>query len=282
LKKKILSIFIIILVIMLTYSCVSLKPLPGDLERFDRAKEVSDSELDGIYDHSRLKVGSRALLKLRGPSFDLLLDYELVAIDDATQKCVLSRSIMNQEGNGRIFTQEVESTFIRKVFMSGKVKTLSVAEVDSNQFESITRAAIKNLLIGGALGFGIDVIPRATMRHRGKVVTDRLAQATKENEDYYKIIELTRMSDEELSIGNRQIVCRVYQVEAMSKTIMVTDRQSEPFYVVRDMSRRVWISDDVPFGIVKVESKGTLDLAEGKKAQGMRASGSTELVDFKY
>jgi len=83
-----------IVLMLIVNSCVTVKPLPVELERFDRTAEVSSSEMDGIYDITRLRIGSLAVRRIRRVSTYQrdtvnLMSYKLVTVDNATQNYIV-------------------------------------------------------------------------------------------------------------------------------------------------------------------------------------------------
>ena len=263
-----------ILVVLSLNSCTTkanVKSDPADLERYDRAVMVPDAELDCIYDSTRLRVGSMALLRTQSKSG--LLSWRLSAYDNTTQKYILETSIIAGDGNGSVMTFEADSSGFRKLLMSSdQMKLINQTKLDPNQLEPKDRAALGNIFIataaGGVIGGGISVILELISQNRSKVVFDRGLQAIKEHghEAGVKIVKVTHVSNEEVIIGGQSVPCRVYQLDMITKGIGVSSGQSEPWFVVSNNSEKIWVSNDVPFGVVKKESKLV----------------SIELVDFKY
>jgi hypothetical protein len=289
-KRSEFSLLTMILA-LLTTNCVTTKPLPAELQRFDLAKEVSSSELDGIYDISRLKVGDG--VRLRGKiinSYEIkpksyLTDKKLVAIDPSTQNYIVDILTVYQNGDALLRTIEAEPFHIRRISISGGSKTLNESKIESDQLDPIARAALTNLASGtGIVGFTLTVLPELIKKHRSEVVAKRYSQASKEHEDHHKIIRFDQISNEELTVGARRIFCKVYQIDVITKGITVSSGRSEPFYTVIDESTKVWVSDDVPFGIVKLDSKSIYHLGAeemGVKKKPMEMTINVELIDFK-
>jgi len=125
----------------------------------------------------------------------------------------------------------VEPSLIQRVFLSGRVKTLNIVKIDSDQFDPIVKnAIIRGIITGGDLGFVLEAVPSLLTEHRSRVVRDRYIQVAKEYPNYCKIVKVTRLSNEELTIRGQHVSCRVYQIVAIAKAILVSNRQTEPIY----------------------------------------------------
>jgi hypothetical protein len=135
--KRVAQSFLSLITILLLNSCVTFKPLPVQLDRFDRAVEVSASELDGIYDITQLRVGSTVVLRNKAAHSRHwgLVSYKLTALDNATQRYIVDLTALDHDANGLITAFEVGPLFIRRIFMSGRAKTLNVVRVDSKQID---------------------------------------------------------------------------------------------------------------------------------------------------
>lgn len=272
--EKIMHLLLTVLMILSINSCVTtFRSEPAELERFDRAIKVPDSELNCLYDIKQLRVGSMALFRQRYESKLILVSYRLIAHDNTTQKYTLEMSTIGGEGNGLVTTFEVDSSGFRRLLLSSnQMKLINQMNLDTDLLEPTDREALGNIFVGlttgGTVGGGLSVILEIIKKNRSKVVYDRGVQAIKEHghETGMKIVKVTHVLNEEVIIGNRRLLCRVYQIDTISKGIAVSSGQPESWYVVTDKSEKIWVSDDIPFGVVKRES---------------RRSG-LELIDFKY
>lgn len=124
------------------------------------------------------------------------------------------------------------------------------------------------------MGFSVDVISELKKKHS----LERYDQVRKEHETYQKVIKIDQISNEELTVEARRIFCKVYQIERIAKAIAVSSGRSEPFYTVIDESIKVWVSDDVPFGVVKLDAKSINYWGLEKP---LESTTNLELIDFK-
>ena len=115
----------------------------------------------------------------------------------------------------------------------------------------------------------------------------------KERKRETKILDFKLVSQEKLTIANQTVSCKVYQVQ-------VIIRETYPFLSdsIWDISRKVWISDDVPFGLVRSEdnevgynasyfNRSPQDYRNKTgvtilTSAGKYSTGTSEVVDFKY
>jgi len=289
--KRVVLSFLTMIVALLTTNCVTHNPPLAELRRFDLTKEeVSTSEFDRIYDSSRLKVGNSAVVggkitisyEARPRSY--VTTKEVIAIDDSTRNYIVDILTIPQEGDGQLTTIEVDPLYIRRVLDVSGYKVLNVSKIKSDQLDPIIRAALKDWWAKGVPGIMASASLELLKKHRSEAVLKRYSQARKDYKDQYKIIKFDQISDEEVTVGARRIFCKVYQIDVIRKEMTVSSDRSEPFYKVVDTSTKIWVSDDVPFGVVKVDSKSIYHSGAeemGVKKKPMEATIKEELIDFK-
>jgi len=250
----------------------------SEVDRFERTQGLLYSQAPELYDSSRLKVGSTVKTKHTFNKSKSLTTKTLYDIKSAESG---ERYIVKEINGSYTFTREGDPVAFSKVICEDKINYINLKD-------SLPATIVKGLQ-GGVLGVASNLYDRAS----SSGVNNQVLQVFKERKRETKILDFKLVSQEKITIANQIVPCRVYQVQ-------VTIRETYPFLSdsIWDISRKVWISDDVPFGLVRSEDNGvgynasyfnrspqdyrnktgvTILISAGKYS-----TGTSEVVDFKY
>jgi len=254
----------------------------SEVDRFERTQGFSCSQIPELYDTSRLKVGSTVKKRdISGKTkcFTTKVLYDIKSTENG------KRYIINEIYGDNTFTREGEPLAFSKVICEDGINYIDYTKAQDN----IPTAVIKGALTGGPIGAAMGLRQRSFMQG----VYKRVAQDFKEKKIETKILDFKLVSQEKLTIANQVVSCRVYQIQTITKGILPSIHD-----FITEASRKVWISDDVPFGLVKSEDNAVMYQAsyffnnprDFRKKPGVAIftgkhqypAGTSEVIEFKY
>lgn len=299
-KKTILICFGIFAIIQLS-GCATASRKPAqknDLEmklqmqRFDEAKALSVSDIPEQYNASRLKQGSRAKVK-----YNYNNSGKLKGTDFTTDK--LLREIGSEDG-GKLYVIDItygkntitfrgNAASLARIIVPAEAQDLSKIrdhKSHSSNFINAPTAALQGALAAGPIGVIVNLAHYSNM----KKIEEEMNQQLKDTKIESKIISFDLISNERLAIANQEIPCKVYQVKTLTRHIRPSTKSLPGFIGITDESKKVWISDEVPFGFVKSQSVQTFHMSvdsTGKRfsirmAEPKSQEFTSEVVEFSY
>ncbi|MBU3895982.1 hypothetical protein KKG36_01585 [Patescibacteria group bacterium] len=247
LKKQ--GLIYLLLIVGLFSGCATLTPemvqkkhaeWQSVVDRFEQTQGLSCSQALELYDISRLKVGSTVKTESTCGKSKQLVTKTLQDIKSAENG---KRYIVNEIIGNDTFTREGCPLAFSKVICEDGINYIDYAKAQDN----IPTAVITGALVAGPIGAAMNLYQRSFMQG----VYKQVAQVFKEHKTETKILDFKLVSQEKLTIANQTVSCRVYQIQAITREIYPSSSDS-----ITDTSRKVWISDDVPFGLVRSEDSG--------------------------
>ncbi|MCK9614109.1 MAG: hypothetical protein M0R48_01240 [Candidatus Omnitrophica bacterium] len=253
-----------------------------DVLRFEQAKALSASDIPDI-NISRLSKGSNVKIKhiqdgLGRTYFTVKTVKDVKAADNG------KIYVIDSVTEGRTYTFSEDSASLRKV-VSPYENIQPLADFKDPSMSGMPATFINAL---GAGGIGIALIPvtRSQERERNKEAGDHARGMRVER----KITDFKFVSDEVLKIADKDILCKVYQIHSLTRQTMPATKTIPSTLLIINTSERIWISEDVPFGIAKRESTQTLHMSlagGGRSRRDIIPSAQTtretnEVVEFSY
>lgn len=226
-------------------------------EIFEQAKGLSDDEIPAQYNYSRLREGSSVKMKVTN-NFSTSSDF-----------ITTLREIRAVDNKKLYFIEHIsgESAFISKVEPASLSKIIDPHEsIHADEFYSNIEYASKSA------------------RAEIELATQSLKGAKVES----KIVDFKLISDEKLLIAHQSIVCKVYQVHTITRHVMPSTKMMLGMNAIIDETKKIWISDDVPFGLVKSQSIQTLHMCSDPNsrfpimADPAPQEMLTEVIEFNY
>lgn len=248
--------------------------LPSAIARFKETKGLSCSELPVLYDVSRLKAGSSVRMKL---TFE------------AGQPSDVTMTLREIKGAGaqKKYIMEVVSGRTRYVLGGGPSALDKVVCSDDCKIESyyVKRdnsvwALVSSMGAGVAVGVLQELIQRACEPPEGRELS-----SMKDMKIETKIIDFKLVSEETLTVSGRAIRCRVYAVQSISRESVKPLEHAASSTAIVEETKKVWISDEVPFGLVKSEGEKTMNMevpGMGLLSMGQSMRESCEIEEFRY
>lgn len=250
----------------------------SEVDRFEKVQGLSYSQAPELYDSSRLKVGSTVKIKHafnKSKSLTTKTLYDIKSTESG------NKYIINEINGSYTFTREGDPVAFSKVICEDKINYINLKD-------SLPATIVKGLQ-GGVLGVASNLYDRAS----SSGVNNQVLQVFKDRKRETKILDFKLVSQEKLTIANQIVPCRVYQVQAITRETYPSVSDS-----IADVTRKIWISDDVPFGLVRSEDSAVGYNASyfNKSPQDYRnrtgvtiltsagnySTGISEVVDFKY
>jgi len=247
--------------------------LPPAIARFKETKGFSCSELPVLYDVSRLKAGS---------SVKMRLTFDAGRPSDVTTTL---REIKN-DGTQKRYMVEVASDRTRYVLDGGpsaldRVICSDDFKVDSYYVKRDNSVWVLVSSVGaGVVGVLQELIQRACEPAEGREVPS-MKDASVET----KVVDFKLVSEETLKVSGRPVPCRVYAVETISREIFAPVAHAASSTAIVEETKKVWISDEVPFGFVKSEGSKTMNMevpGMGMLSMGQSMRETCEVEEFHY
>jgi len=244
--------------------------LSSAISRFEQVNGLSCPEIPVLYDVSRLKTGSFVKLQLtydksKKPAFETITLREgrpgKYIIDIAS-----GRTNYALEGEPSSFGRVIcsDGTSIKDYFVKRDRSTWGLVKSAG----------------AGILGITMELIERAREPKEGREL-----KGMEDTQIETKIIDLKLISQETLIISNRSISCKVYLMQSIAREMISPQENSSPYTSIVEERKKVWISDEVPFGLVKSEGKKIVNmevLGMGFMDIGQDMFENCEVVEFNY
>lgn len=248
--------------------------LPSAITRFEEAKGLSCSGLPALYDISRLKAGSSVKMKLTygqsGQPSDATMTLREIKGAGAQRKYIM------EVVSGRTrYAIEGSSSAFDRIICSDDSKIESYYLKRDNSTWALVQSAA-----GGVLGIAMELIERASEPPEGREVP-----SMKDTKIETKIIDFKLVSEEALTVSGRAIRCRVYAVQTISREVLSPMKNAASSTAIVEETKKVWISDEVPFGLVKSEGEKTMNMevpGMGFLTMGQAMRETCEVEEFYY
>jgi len=151
--------------------------------------------------------------------------------------------------------------------------------------DNVPTAAIKGALGAGAVGVAMNLMDRSSKLKMYDQINQDLI---KHHKVETKVLDFKLVSQEKITIASQAVSCRIYQIQTITRITYSSD-----LVIIGEESLNVWISDDVPFGLVKSEGSGVYYYSalyskyRGKTGETILTSKQddilkNEVVEFKY
>jgi len=248
--------------------------LPSAISRFEQAKGISCSELPVLYDVSRLKAGSSVKLQLnydnsKKPSFETM---SLREIRPANRE---KKYIIDIVSGFTHYSLEGDTSSFNRVICSdgASIKGYFIKR-DRSAWALVKSAG------GGVLGIAAELIERAREPAEG-----REFKGMEDTETETKIIDFKFVFQDILTIAGRSVPCKVYIMQTVAREMISPKENSPRATSIIEERKRVWISDEVPFGLVRSEGKKIVNMevpGMGFINIGQDISENCEVVEFNY
>jgi|GEM_PF-1434911 len=251
--------------------------LPPAMARFEETKGLFCSELPALYDISHLKAGSSVKMKLT---------FEEGRPSDATMTLLE----IKDAGMQKRYRVEVTSDRTRYVLDGGPSAFNRVICSDDFKIDSYYVKGDDNVwvaLVGSfvscrAAGVLYELIRRACDREPPE---GREVPSMKDASIETKIIDFKFLADETLNISGRPVPCKVYAVKTISREVFAPLAHAAASTAIVEETKKVWISDEVPFGLVKSEGKKTMNMevpGMGFLTMGQSMREACDVEEFHY
>lgn len=144
----------------------------------------------------------------------------------------------------------------------------------------------RNALFGGPIGLTVDLWHKSYMDDLHNETTQYLmGQKIKT-----KIIDFNLVANENIALADRIVACKVYQANTITCQMAPGTERLPAFTFLINESRKIWISNEVPFGVVKTEGIQTLHMRIDKNnrfgieipSSAQRMANASEVVEFSY
>lgn len=269
------------------------------MELFQQAKGLRSEDIPKLYDVSCLRTGS--YVKTENMQHGLP--------DPYSGKVVLKTVLKNihAEGGQKFYVTETTGFGIsspndqisthneNELAMS----TLNICYPDFNfetlleppyvddllKTENLPTTVIQGAIMAGPLGILLGVMDYSNEKKRN----EEMIKHIKGSKIKTKVIDFNLISNENLTIANKNIACKVYQVNRIRCQINPGLGRVPGWTMLTNESEKLWISDDVPFGVARVERIGTnrmcTDTNTNKRNRHFYVSVdkyTREVVEFSY
>jgi len=223
--------------------------------RFEQAKALAASDIPDLYNLSRLSKGSQVKIKhTRDNSSETY--FTVKTVKDVTAGNGNSVYAIDSVTEGNTYTFSEDSASLRKVV--SPYESIQPLTGLKDQPGSSLPQQIINVIGAGNLVIGIVAAPITHMqeKERNKEIGNQMRAMRIEK----KVIGFKLVAEEELRVANKNILCKVYEVHTLTRQTMPQSKIMPASLFVMDGTERIWISEDVPFGIVKTESVQTINM----------------------
>jgi hypothetical protein len=269
-------------------------PPQSQIDGFERIPEIPYSEIPELYDVSKLRIGSMVKFKrTQSQKYTVTLGYVVyklrsIAPDNIGAKYTFDSEIYSPHkglvvtSTSRFdktftFTFEADTYSLKRLLFSDRVKQVDItyspspkdAEDSAVLAGGTLAAGVSGGLAGGIAGVGMWALLLANRSAQEKAAQE-LAQDLKAKnphaETRMKIVGFKFVCDEEVNVGNRIIPCKLYQIQTTVRKVLLYFKQdisSTPY--IEENFVKMWVSDDVPFGVAKQEIKRVIHLEADKK-----------------
>ncbi len=254
------------------------------MQQFEQARGLSASEIPEQYDVSRLRQGSKVKIKYtcNNSKGSVLIAKLLREVrSNGNNKDYLIDLVRDKDTS----TFQEDASSMARVVRPQEAPDFAKSVNNSYQGPNFPTAIIQGALTGGPIGVAVNLSQYSRMKEAGK----QRAQQFKDTKMESKIISCDLISNERLKIASREVLCRVYQVHTMTRQIMPSSESLPGMRTVVDESKKVWISDEVPFGFVKSQGIQTaciyLDSTgrfPGQTVNQKPQENISEVVEFSY
>lgn len=279
----------------------SLQPsdMQSEIERFEQAKGISCSDIPVIYDITPLKVGSMVKWKsvnYRIPdksfiSSTILNDIEVTSDGEWYQIKIDAESAILTNYQNKLSSKIVcidESAAEPKRNM--QLKDDMLAELRKQNVIDSVISGVSVAPILGPIAAGLAVAEGMRGDNRAKEVYEKSLEMRQEieakTEKETKLIDFKLVSEELLIVSGSPVPCKVYLIDLMtmtkspsySKGVFNIPASTSIIYE----SKKLWVSDDIPFGIAKHETKHSTITQTNSQIIKVDESIISEVVEFKY
>lgn len=254
-------------------------------QRFEQAKALSPVDIPDIYNVSRLSKGSNVKIKHMPDGSDKAY-FMTITVRDVKTNNKGKVYVVDSVVEGKTYTFSEDAASLRKI-VSPYENAQPLADLKDLPGSSLPQEIV-NVIGAGNLVVGIVSAPiaRVQEKERNKEAGDQMRGMRIER----KVIDFKFVSEEALKVANKNILCKVYQIHSLTRQTMPATKKMPSSSFVIDASERIWVSEDVPFGMVKRESTQTLYMSmEGgtRSPMGIAPSlqttrESSDAVEFSY
>ena len=253
---KVLTIFGILLFLS---SCVK-QPYKAQLDRFDSIPSIPYSSISELYDFSNLKIGSEAIYESHTHNSKV----KLIGIRSNQGETIY---IIEMTANEIVTTYIADSFSMKRalLFFDG----LEIVDVQFDPEYRWLEAINPHYVYGGLIPFGLNIA--LGLVSEGLFMGMNADKQEEESMELIKnmetkIIGFELISHEDLIFKNQSISCNVYQIHTLQKI------QGG----VGETISKIWISNQVPFGIVKREVRPIMEHISTEYKD------ETMLIEFNY
>ena len=218
------------------------------MQRFEAAKSLTASEIPDIYNASRLRPGSSVKIKYTGTNSEKPY-FSSKVLRDIKSNGANKVYIIDSASNDAAFTFEENPSSLAKIISPQEdltpMKDYKMPEGDNLPTKFIQSAPFVSL--AGAPFLIMDY-------YRMKGINEDVSKHIKGMRVETKVIDFKFISSEIVRVTGKDIPCKIYQVHSLTRqTSPPTKRIPSPAFIMEEV-KKIWISDDIPFGIVKSSS----------------------------
>lgn len=259
------------------------------LALFEQAKGLSSSQIPPVYDASRLRVGSSVKIKFTqggsGKPYFMSTVLRDIQVDGGGKSYVTDFTA----GKNQIFTHKEKESALKTIVFPEDVDFEKMSEtMDYKDLRNVNlpTAVVRGALVAGPLGIVLGVMDY----QNEKEMHEEITKALKGQKIRTKVIDFNLISNENIQVANKTVACRVYQIKSLRCQTMPGSKRVPGFIVLMDETEKLWISDDVPFGIAKREGVQTIHMHADTNTRfrvNMPSSAqvskyTSEVVEFSY
>jgi hypothetical protein len=257
----------------------------AEIQRFEQAKALSPADIPDTYNVSRLSKGSNVKIKHTQDNSGEAY-FTTKTVRDIKAGGSGKVYVIDSVTEGRTYTFSEDTASLRKV-VSPYENTQPLADLKDLPGSSLPQEIV-NVIGAGNIAIGIVTAPISHMqeKERNKEAGDQMRGMRIER----KVVDFKFVSNETLRVAGKNIVCKVYQVHSLMRQTMPSSKLMPSSSFVMDSSERIWVCEDVPFGIVKRESTQIMHMSMAGNSRlsavAMPSSQvtheSNEVVEFSY
>lgn len=296
-KKSVFSSLVLVGMLILSGCATTIPKQAVDpevqlqMQRFDAAKSLSASETPDVYNASRLRPGSSVKIKHTGSTAKSYYSSRILREikSDAADKTY----IIDTTAEGTSFTFEEKSSTLAKI-VSPEQDLMPLKDYQmpdgNNLAVSMASGALMINPSSGIISLSpLGIALGAVDYYRMKGLNEEVSRSVKGMRIEVKVVDFRFIADEVLKLSGKDIPCKVYQINSLTRqTTPPSKRIPSPAFIM-DNVEKIWVSDDIPFGIAKrISTMQTYILPDPScrfKSQLLNTGAEediNEVVEFKY
>jgi len=255
-------------------AAIKKSPPYAEISKFDNTKEIPNSQIPEVYDESPLRIGSMAKYIVEdsrgeGPSV-MKMELRDIKSNSAGKIYVVETSYTIDSRESNIITIS-DAPILRRADFTN----LDGGEYSRTENANVKYAIhIEKVVLFGLAGLAelldsIEISKKATSRLKEQLDSKRR-----------KIEKFSFVGNEDVTIDNKSIPCKIYEIQSISKNFVVFKKGEAGRPFIERSFTREWICDKVPFGRVRSQSKVLAYIEDNKPP--MEYNYNFRVTSFQY